>query len=134
MKRVLVLVVALLTMVAFASTGLAQAPAKTAAPEKAAPAAAPKAAAEKPKAPKPIEGTVVAYEAGKMIKVKGAKAKEWTFDATADTKIINEVKEGVKVKVAYKKEGEKMIAKTITGPKPKPPKKEAPKPTEAPKK
>jgi len=135
MKRFLVLVVALLTMVAFASTALAQAPAKTAAPEKAAPAPAPKAAAEKakPKAPKPIEGVVAAYEAGTMIKVK-AKDKEWTFEATANTKATGEIKEGAKVKVAYKKEGEKMIATTITGPKTKPPKKEAAKPQEAPKK
>ena len=134
MKRFLVLAVALLTMVAFASTGLAQAPAKTAAPEKAAPAPAPKATAEKakPKADKPLKyaGTVAAYEAGKMIKVKDSKGKEMTFDVAADAKLKGEIKDGAKVNIVYKKDGDKMVATSISGPKPK---KEASKPKEPPK-
>lgn len=151
MKRILVLVVALLTMLAFASGVMAQAPAKTekpaaSAPEKAAPAPAPKAAAEKakPKADKPkvlkAAGTVAAYEAGKMIQVK-MKDKEMKFDIAADAKVKGEVKEGAKVTVMYKKDGDKMVATSISVPAPKKeapkkeaPKKEAPKQTEAPKK
>jgi branched-subunit amino acid aminotransferase/4-amino-4-deoxychorismate lyase len=138
MKRVLVLVVALLTMLAFASGVMAQAPAKTekpaaTAPEKAAPAPAPKAAAEKPKAEKPkalkATGAVAAYEAGKTIAVKG-KDKEMKFDITADTKVKGEVKEGAKVNVTYKKDGDKMVATSISGPTPK---KAPPKPKEPPK-
>jgi Cu/Ag efflux protein CusF len=136
MKRFLVLVVALLTMVAFASTGLAQAPAKTEKP--AAPAKTEKPKAEKPKAAKPMKyaGTVAAYEAGKMIKVKDAKGKEMTFDVAADAKLKGEIKDGAKVNVVYKKDGDKMVATSISGPAPKKeaPKKEAPKSKEAPKK
>jgi len=140
MKRILVLVVALLTMVAFASTALAQAPAKTEKPaapaagptsEKAAPAKAETPKAEKPKAAKSMKyaGTVAAYEAGKMIKVKDAKGKEMTFDVAADAKLKGEIKDGAKVNVVYKKDGDKMLATSISGPKPKKeaPKKEAPK-------
>ena len=58
-------------------------------------------------------GTVAAYEAGKMIKVKGAKDKEWTFDIAADAKIKGEVKEGAKATVIYKKDGDKMVATAI---------------------
>jgi hypoxia up-regulated 1 len=150
MKRVLVLGVALLTMLAFASGVMAQAPAKTEKPaatasEKAAPAPAPKAAAEKakPKADKPktLKGaTVTAYQPGQMIAVK-AKDKEMKFDIAADAKVKGEVKEGAKVNVTYKKDGDKMVATSISGPAPKKeapkketPKKEAPKQTEAPKK
>ena len=145
MKRILVLVVALLTMVAFASTALAQAPAKTEKPaapaagpasEKVTPPKAPKA--EKPKAAKPMKyaGTVAAYEAGKMIKVKDAKGKEMTFDVAADAKLKGEIKDGAKVNVVYKKDGDKMVATSISVPAPKKeaPKKEAPKQKEAPKK
>jgi hypothetical protein len=139
MKRILVLVVVLLTMVAFASTALAQAPAKTAAPEKAAPAPAPKPAAEKPKAEKPkalkATGAVAAYEAGKTIAVK-VKDKEMKFNIAADAKVKGEIKEGAKVTVMYKKDGDKMVATSISVPAPKKeaPKKEAPKQKEAPKK
>jgi Cu/Ag efflux protein CusF len=123
--------VALLTMVAFAGGVMAQAPAKTEkpaapAPEKAAPA--PKPAAEKPKALK-ATGAVAAYEAGKMIAVK-VKDKEMKFDIAADAKVQGEVKEGAKVTVTYKKDGDKMVASSISGPKPK---KEAP-PKKAPEK
>ena len=127
MKKALVVMVALLTMVAFAGGVMAQAPAKTEkpaaqaapAPEKAAPA--PKPAAEQPK-PLKATGTVAAYEAGKMISVK-VKDKEMKFDIAADAKVTGEIKKGAKVTVMYKKDGDKMVATSISGPKPK---KEAP--------
>jgi len=128
MKKMLIVMVALLAMVAFAGGAIAQqAPAKTEkpaapAPEKAAPAPAPKPATEKPKALK-ATGAVAAYEAGKMIAVK-VKDKEMKFDIAADAKVQGEVKEGAKVTVTYKKDGDKMVATSISGPKPK---KEAPK-------
>jgi len=120
MKRALVIVIALLVTVAFAGGAIAQAPAKT---EKPAAAPAPEKAAKpekakeaKPKEPKAMKasGTVAAYEAGKMIKVKGPKDKEWTFDVTGDTKMKGDVKEGAKVTVMYKKEGEKMVANSVS--------------------
>jgi len=134
MKRMLIVMVALLAMVAFASGVIAQAPAKTEKPAApAAPAPAPAPAAEKPKMDKPKEakpmkfgGTVAAYEAGKMIKVKGAKDKEMAFDVTGDTKMKGEVKEGAKVTVMYKKDGDKMMATSISVTPP-PKKKAAPK-------
>jgi Cu/Ag efflux protein CusF len=127
MKRFIVLMVALLAMVAFAGVALAQAPAETeksAAPatgpasEKVAPAKAKKAKAGKPKAAKSKKyaGSVAAYEAGKMISVKDEKGKEMTFEVAADAKVKGEVKEGAKVKVRYKKYGDKMIATSISGP------------------
>jgi hypothetical protein len=75
-----------------------------------------KAKAEKPKASKPMRayGTVAAYEAGKTIKVKGAKEKEWTFDIAPDAKIKGEVKEGAKVRVVYSKKDDKMVATSIS--------------------
>lgn len=123
MKKNLIVLVALLTMVAFASGVMAQTPAKPAAPTATNKPAAP--AAEKPKAeeskaekkevPKAMEasGTVAAYEAGKMIKVKG-KDKEMAFGITGDTKVKGEVKEGAKVTVMFKKEGDKTVATAIT--------------------
>jgi sRNA-binding protein len=133
MKRILILMVALLTLVAFAGGVMAQAPAKTEkpaapAPEKAAPASAPKPAAEQPKALK-ATGTVAAYEAGKMISVK-VKDKEMKFDIAADAKVKGEIKKGAKVTVMYKKDGDKMVTTSISGPAPK---KEAP-PQKAPEK
>ena len=133
MKRMLIVMVALLVTVAFAGWAIAQAPAKTEKP--AAPAApAPAPAAEKAKTEKPKEakamkfaGTVAAYEAGKMIKVKGAKDKEMTFDVTGDTKMKGEVKEGAKATVMYKKEGDKMTATSISVTPPPKPKAAAPK-------
>jgi len=132
MKRTLVVMVALLAMVAFASGVMAQAPAKTEKPAAVAPAPAPekaKPAAEKPKTSKPkamtFKGAVSGYEMGKMIKVKGSKDKEMTFDVTGETKMKGVVKEGAKVTVTYKKDGDKMIATNIAGPaEKKPPKKE----------
>jgi len=123
MKRALLVLIALLVTLAFAGGAIAQAPAKT---EK--PAAAPEKAKEaKPKEPKAMKasGTVAAYEAGKMIKIKGSKDKEMMFDLTGDTKMKGEVKEGAKVTVMYKKEGDKMVANSVSvAP---PPKKAAPK-------
>ena len=135
MKRALVVMVALLAMVAFVSGVMAQAPAKTEkpaapAPEKAAPPPKEKPAAEKPKADKPkamkFTGAVEGYEAGKMIKVKGSKDKEMTFDVMGDTKMKGEVKEGAKVTVMYKKDGDKMVATSITVAAEKKPPKKAP--------
>ncbi|RPJ39296.1 MAG: hypothetical protein EHM27_09640 [Deltaproteobacteria bacterium] len=114
MKKVFVIVIALLTMVAFAGSAMAQAPAKPAEPAKpAAPAEKPKT--EKKEAPKAMKatGTVAGYEAGKMIKVKG-KDKETTFGITGDTKVKGEVKDGAKVTVMYKKDGDKMVATSVT--------------------
>jgi Na+-transporting methylmalonyl-CoA/oxaloacetate decarboxylase gamma subunit len=127
MKRMLIVLVALLAMIAFvggvmAQEKKAQAPAPAPAPEK--------AKAEKPKAPKAMKasGTIAAYEAGKMIKVK-AKDKDLTFDIAADAKIKGEPKEGAKVTVMYKKDGDKMVATSISvaaAKKPKAEKKERP--------
>src|SRR5512135_2453941 len=120
MKKLFVIMIALVTMVAFAGSVMAQAPAKPAEPAKPAAPAPEKAKAEKPKtekkaAPKVMNfsGAVAGYEAGKMIKVKG-KDKEMTFDITGDTKVKGEVKDGAKVTVMYKKDGDKMIATSIT--------------------
>ncbi len=132
MKRTLSVVIALLAMVAFVSGVMAQAPAPKAekpavAPAPAAPAPAPapapkaeKKAEKKPPKAMSFKGTVAAYEAGKMIKVKGAKDKEMTFDVAADAKIKGEVKEGAKATVMYKKDGDKMVATAITVPEKKP--------------
>ena len=57
-------------------------------------------------------GTVAAYEVGKMIKVKD-KEKEMAFDLTAGTQVKGEVKEGAKVTVMFKKDGDKMVATAI---------------------
>ena len=116
MKKSLIILIALVAMVAFVGGVVAQTPAPAPAP--AAPAPAPeKAKMEKPaKAPKAMKafGAVAAYEAGKMIKVKGAKDKEWTFDIAPDAKIKGEPKEGAKVTVMYKKDGDKMVATSIS--------------------
>jgi hypothetical protein len=116
MKRILVLTVALLTLIAFTGGVMAEAPAKTEKPATAPEKAAPAPAAEKPKTAKSMKasGTVAAYEEGKMIKVKGSKKKEWTFEVMGDTKLKGEVKEGAKVTVMYKKEGDKMVATSIS--------------------
>ena len=112
MKKVMIVLVALLALVSFVSGVVAQEKKVEATPTP----AVEKAKAEKPKAAKSMKfsGTVATYEAGKMIKVKGAKEKELTFDVAPDAKIKGEVKEGGKVTVLYKKEGEKMIAHSIS--------------------
>lgn len=115
MKKMFVVMIALLTMVAFAGSVMAQAPAKPAEPAKPAAPPAEKPKAEKKEAPKAMKasGTVAGYEAGKMIKVKG-KDKETTYGVTGDTKVKGEVKDGAKVTVMYKKDGDKMVATSIT--------------------
>lgn len=117
MKKNLIILVALLTMVAFAGGAMAQGQTKPTAPaatEKQAIPATDKPKAEKKEVTKAMEatGTVAAYEAGKMIKVK-EKDKEMAFDLTADTQVKGEVKEGAKVTVMYKKDGDKMVATAI---------------------
>jgi hypothetical protein len=124
MKRALVVMVTLLAMVALVSGVMAQAPAKTEkpaapAPEKAAPApekakpAAEKSKAEKPKSTK-VRGTVLVYEAGKMIKVKKSDGKEMAFAVTEKTMLGGgEVKKGTPVDVVYRKDGDKMVATAI---------------------
>jgi len=112
-KKALIVLVALLAMVAFVSGVVAQ---EKKAEKPAAAAEKPKVEkAEKPKAPKAMsfKGAVMGYEAGKMIKVKGAKDKEMAFDIAADAKVKGDVKEGAKVTVSYKKEGDKMVATSI---------------------
>ena len=108
MKKVLMVVVALLAMVAFVSGVVAQEKPAAEKPK------AVKAKADKPKAPKAMKatGAVVAYEAGKMIKVK-AKDKEMEFAIAADAKVKGDVKEGAKATVTYKKDGDKMTATAI---------------------
>ena len=122
MKKTLIVLVALLAMVAFVSVAVAQ----KAEEGKKTTTTTTTTTTEKTKAPKPMKfsGTVAAYEAGKMIKIKGAKDKEMTFDVTADTKVKGEVKEGAKASVTYKKEGEKMVATAINAAAPKKPKAE----------
>ena len=99
MRKFLVTLAALFTIIAFVGGALAE--------EK-------KAAKQKVAKAKTVAGTVLAYDEGKTIKVKGAKDKEWTFDISADAKIKGEVKEAVKVVVDYKKEGDKLIATSIS--------------------
>ncbi len=103
-KHLSSLIIAMLTTMAFAGSVMAQGQAKPAAP----------AAAQK-EAVKPMEvsGSVAAYEAGKMIKIK-EKDKEMSFDLTGSTTIKGDVKDGAKVTVMYKKEGEKMVATAVT--------------------
>ncbi len=116
MKKALIVAVALLTMLAFVGGVMAQEKKAAPAPEKAAPAAPEKAKAEKPKAAKgaKFSGTVAAYDAAaKTLKVKG-KAKELEFAVADDAKIKGDVKEGAKVTVSYKKEGEKNVATAIS--------------------
>ncbi|MDO8955734.1 MAG: hypothetical protein Q7W38_02665 [Deltaproteobacteria bacterium] len=112
MKKVLIVLVALLAMVAFVSGVVAQ---EKKAETPAAAADKPKADTDKPKAPEALKasGAVVAYEAGKTITVK-TKDKELAFDIAADAKVKGEVKEGAKVTVTYKKDGDKMVATAIS--------------------
>ncbi|NWF53746.1 MAG: hypothetical protein HXY45_03015 [Syntrophaceae bacterium] len=120
MKKALVLMAVLLATMAFAGGAMAQAPATA---EKPAPAV------EKPKAEKAeavrFSGAVIAYQPKKMIKVKRADNKEMTFSVTAKTQVKGEVKEGAMVSVAYKQEGDKMVATGIALAKPKTPPKKA---------
>ena len=105
MRKMLMILVALFVMGAFVSGVVAQ--------EKKAEQPAPAAEKAKPAKSTKAIGTVSAYEAGKTIMVKGKKNKEWTFDIAPDAKIKGEPKEGAKVTVMYKKDGDKMIASSI---------------------
>jgi len=103
MKKTLFVLIALLTVLAFA-TGAIAAEKKAAAPQ-----------AGK------VTGTVTAYLAANQadktagtISVKDAKEKNWAFDVLPDTKITGEIKKDAKVTVAYKKDGGKTSATTIT--------------------
>lgn len=107
MLRNLSVVVAFLAMVAFVSGAVAQEK-KEATP---APAVT-KPMAKEAKTMKAY-GIVASYEAGKMVKIKGAKEKEWTFDVGPNAKIKGEVKEGARVGVRYMKEGDKLVATSI---------------------
>jgi len=123
MKKNVIIFVALLTLSTFVGLAMAQTPAKPTAPavtDKPSVSAAEKPKTEGPKVEKKetpkairVSGTVAAYEAGKMIKVKG-KDKEMAFDLTGDTRVKGDVKDGARVTVMYKKEGDKMIATAIT--------------------
>ena len=103
MKKFLFVLIALLTVFAFASGALASEKKTTA-----------------PQAGK-VSGTVTVYIAANLadktagtISVKDAKDKIWAFDVLPDTKITGEVKKDAKVTVAYKKEGGKTTAASIT--------------------
>ena len=111
MKK-LILLVALLTLVAFVSGAMAQ--------EKAKPAPAKPAAAPAPKLEK-FSGDIKTVDAmaKNVIVAKGKEEK--TFATTADTKItkgkdtlkFEDLKAGMNVSVEYKKEMDKIIAGTI---------------------
>jgi len=123
MKKNLIVLVGLLTLAAFEGSVMAQGQAKPAAPAATEKQAAP--VSEKPKAPEAksekkevaqamkASGTVSAYEAGKLVRVKD-KDKEMAFDLTGDTAVKGEIKDGAKVTVTYKKDGDKMVATEIT--------------------
>lgn len=123
MSKILSVSVALLAMLAFTGSLMAQGQTKPAAPAATEKPVTP--AAEKPKATEPkaekkevtkameASGTVAAYEAGKVIRVKD-KNKEVAIDVTGDTKVKGEVKDGAHVTVMYKKNGDKMVATAIT--------------------
>jgi hypothetical protein len=103
MKKFLFVLIALLTVFAFA-TGAVAAEKKATAPQ-----------AGK------VTGAVTAYIAANQadksagtISVKDAKGKNWAFDVLPDTKIKGEVTKGATATVAYKTESGKMIATSIT--------------------
>lgn len=95
MKRFLIMLVALVAVLAFVSGAFA---------------------AEKKAAAPKTSGTVIAYEEGKTITIKGAKDRELAFDIAPDATVKGEVKEGAKVTVMYKKDGDKMVATAISVP------------------
>jgi len=91
MKKLFIVLIALLTVVAFVSVS---------------------DGAGKPKAMK-ASGEVTAYDAeGKTITIKGAKA-DMTFAIAPDAKVMPEVKVGAKVTVMYTKAGDTMTASSI---------------------
>jgi hypothetical protein len=102
MKKALFVLIALLTVFAFATGAIAAEKKATA-----------------PQAGK-VTGTVTVYIAASQtektagtISVKDAKGKVWTFDVLPDTKVTGEVRKDAKVAVAYKKEGGKSTASSI---------------------
>jgi len=134
MKK-LILLVAILTLVAFVPGAMAQQKAAPAPEKAAAPAPAPKA--EKPMK---FSGMIEKVdEMGKAIDVKGKVQKEdkvMTFGTNDKTKITKgtdtlsfaDLKKGMSVSVDYKKDGDKMVAVAIKAAAPKAaPKKEEPK-------
>jgi hypothetical protein len=103
MKKFLFVLIALLTVFAFA-TGAVAAEKKT----------------TKPAVTK-VTGAVTVYIAAGQaekstgtVAVKDAKGKNWSFDVPPDTKITGEVTRGATVTVTGKKEGGKMITTSIT--------------------
>jgi hypothetical protein len=152
MKRLILLVV-LLTLVAFVSGAMAQQKPAPAAPATAPAKPAGTAAPAKPAAMERFAGVIEKVdEMGKTISVKGKATvimggkitkedRTFTFAITDETKIsragkdlpFGELKKDMQVAVDYTKEGEKMTAAGIRAAAPKAmPKKE--KPAEAPKK
>jgi endo-beta-N-acetylglucosaminidase D len=111
MRKITIIFIAVFAMTTLASGALAQgAKAETQTP------AVAKAKSEKTTTAKLMKayGTVETYEAGRSIKLKGKKKKEWTFDIARDAKIKGEVKPGSKVHVMYKKEDGRMVANSIS--------------------
>jgi Cu/Ag efflux protein CusF len=127
MKK-LILLVALITMVAFVSGAMAQ-------PKPApAPTPAPAPAPEKPAKMEKSSGTIrMVDEAAKMVDVKKGK-KTMSFvidDQTKITKAGKEIslanlKKGMRVSIEYEKEGDRMLASTIKASSPKAAKKAKP--------
>ena len=120
MKKTILLVV-VLTLVAFVSGAIAAAPPKPATPAPAASATTAPAKMEK------FSGEVKSVDAmGKSIVVAKAKVEK-SFVATADTKItkgkealkFEDLKAGMNVAIGYKKDGDKLIAGTIKAAAPK---------------
>src|SRR4030042_6702864 len=122
MKKTILLVV-LLTLVAFVSGAIATAPPKATTPAPAAPATTAPVKLEK------FTGDIKSVDAmaKSIVVVKGKESK--TFMVPADTKItkgkdalkFEDLKAGMNVVVEYKKEMDKMIAETIKGSAPKAP-------------
>ncbi len=124
-EKMLMVLLSLIVLVFFTTGATAQTPKpeKPAAPEKASPSSTetPKAetGAKQAKASKFI-GTVVTYNAGKLIKVKSAQDQEMTFGVTRDTQIKGgDIKQGGRVIVVYESEAGKNMASTIMVPPPK---------------
>ena len=114
MKKTILLVV-VLTLVAFVSGAIAAAPPKPATPAPAASATTAPAKMEK------FSGEVKSVDAmAKSIVVAKAKVEK-SFVITADTKItkgkealkLEDLKAGLNVSIEYKKDGDKLIAATI---------------------
>ena len=122
MKKSILLVV-LLTLVAFVSGAIAAAPPKAAgtAPAPAAPASTKSAKAEK------FVGDIKSVDAMAKSIVVAKEKEEKTFVATADTKIMKgkealkfeDLKAGMNVSIGYKKDGDKNMAVTIKASAPK---------------